>query len=143
MSVEKILSCLDKVRRTGSGNWIACCPAHDDRSPSLSICETEIGSVLLHCFAGCPTADVVAAVGLEMSDLFPPREPGIHRSRPKVPPIHWSEVFDAIETALLSISMAWTDFANGKPVSQADAVFLSQQAGRLADVIQEVRNHGK
>jgi protein tyrosine phosphatase len=49
---------------------MACCPAHNDKNPSLSIKETKDGDVLLHCFAGCGVDDVVAALGLEMSDLF-------------------------------------------------------------------------
>lgn len=69
-TAEKFLSCLDKVKPTGRGKWMACCPAHDDNTPSLSIKETEGGDLLLHCFAGCSAADVVAAVGFTLSDLF-------------------------------------------------------------------------
>ena len=50
MTIEDFLTRLDGVKRTGRG-WQAKCPAHDDRSPSLSIREGELG-VLLHCFAG-------------------------------------------------------------------------------------------
>jgi len=55
--------------------WTAQCPAHDDREPSLSIREAEVGregdrGVLLHCHAGCGKADVVAALGLELADLY-------------------------------------------------------------------------
>jgi hypothetical protein len=62
---------LDKSRTVGKDRWIACCPAHDDRSPSLSIRQLEDGRVLLHCFAGCSAQDVVESVGLRMTDLFP------------------------------------------------------------------------
>jgi len=68
--VERLLAVLDKVRNRGDSSWMACCPAHDDKSPSLSIKETQDGDILLHCFAGCGVDDVVAALGLEMSDLF-------------------------------------------------------------------------
>lgn len=43
---------------------MAQCPAHDDRDPSLSVREAENGSLLIHCFAGCETHDVLKAVGL-------------------------------------------------------------------------------
>jgi hypothetical protein len=72
--VDKVLATLERVRHKGGGKWDACCPAHDDRNPSLSIAEGDNGAVLLKCFAGCETAAVVAAMGLEMSDLFPPRD---------------------------------------------------------------------
>lgn len=42
-------------------NWVACCPAHDDRRPSLSISDVN-GKVLVHCHAGCDQRDVIAAL---------------------------------------------------------------------------------
>lgn len=80
-TVDKILSRLRGVRRCGNG-YIALCPAHDDKHPSLSIREAEDGRVLLHCWTGCRTEDVVHALGLAMADLFPPR-PGTTRRRTK------------------------------------------------------------
>lgn len=73
MSANTLLQHLEKVRRSGQGSWLACCPAHDDKSPSLSIRETADGRVLVHCFAGCAVHEIVSAVGLDTSDLFPPR----------------------------------------------------------------------
>lgn len=70
MSAATVLDRLDRVKQTGPGRWIARCPAHEDRSPSLSIRETDDGRVLLHCFAGCDPGDAMAAIGLEMKDLF-------------------------------------------------------------------------
>lgn len=69
--IEAILTKLDNVRSTGDGKWSARCPAHDDGHNSLCIGHSEDGRVLLHCQAGCATSDVLAAKGLEMSDLFP------------------------------------------------------------------------
>ena len=69
--VELLLSRLEHVRANRNGTWVARCPAHDDRSPSLSIATGDDGKVLLHCFAGCGAADVVEAIGLELSSLFP------------------------------------------------------------------------
>jgi len=57
------------ARRSGRG-WIAPCPAHNDRSPSLSIGEGSDGRLLLHCFGGCSTESIVSKLGLSMSDLF-------------------------------------------------------------------------
>lgn len=72
---------LDSVRETGPGSWTARCPAHDDRKPSLSIKETGDGTLLLKCWSGCSAAEIVAAVGLELRDLFPPTDR--HHSPPK------------------------------------------------------------
>jgi hypothetical protein len=48
--------------RKSSRGWIACCPAHDDRRPSLSICDGDDGKLLVHCHAGCGQEDVIAAL---------------------------------------------------------------------------------
>lgn len=67
--VDTLIARLERVRRSGRG-WTARCPAHEDRTASLSITSGDDGRVLLHCFAGCSAADVVAAAGLEVADLF-------------------------------------------------------------------------
>ncbi len=63
---------LDGLRETPNG-WQAICPAHDDRTASLSVGKGDDGKLLIHCFAGCTPQSVVAAVGLQMSDLMPRR----------------------------------------------------------------------
>lgn len=69
--LDKVLNRLDKVKSAGANKWKACCPAHDDKNPSLAISETSEGVVLLKCWAGCTTKEIVSAIGLELRDLFP------------------------------------------------------------------------
>ena len=69
MSIELLLSRLDKVRQTGPDKWVARCPAHDDNSPSLSIKDTGTRT-LIHCFAGCEAEDILTAVGLGWRDII-------------------------------------------------------------------------
>lgn len=68
--VDAVLEHLDGARRSGDG-WSARCPAHADRSPSLTVAVGADGRVLLKCQAGCDTEAVVSALGLTMGDLFP------------------------------------------------------------------------
>lgn len=70
---DRVLRHFPDAQRNGNG-WIARCPAHDDRDPSLSISEGDDGRVLVHCFAGCDPEAIVGAVGLSLQDLMPPRE---------------------------------------------------------------------
>src|SRR5262245_53438919 len=60
MSAETFARAL-KGRKSGS-NWIAHCPAHDDREPSLSIREANDGKVLVCCHAGCTQDSVITAL---------------------------------------------------------------------------------
>ena len=71
MSVEKVLERLDHARKTSKDQWVAVCPAHSDRSPSLHVREKEDGRVLIHCKAGCGATEVLEAIGLSYNDLFP------------------------------------------------------------------------
>ena len=59
MAARAFIERLDCARQTGSGRWIARCPAHEDRSPSLSVRELEDGRTLIHCFGGCDVQAVV------------------------------------------------------------------------------------
>jgi len=69
-SVHRVLDLLDDVRQVTNG-WTALCPAHDDRRPSLSVAEGDDGRILVHCFVGCDPEQIVQAIGLQLSDLFP------------------------------------------------------------------------
>ena len=67
--ITVMLGRLEKVTDRGGGQYSARCPAHEDRNPSLSIREID-DRVLLHCFAGCHSNEIVAAVELSLADLF-------------------------------------------------------------------------
>ena len=111
MSVLELVDRLDHCRATGSDKWIARCPAHKDGSPSLSIKEKGDGRVLIHCHAGCGAADVLDAVGLDYSVLFPPTLDHYRANRFNAP----RETVDS-----LVIEIAEHDRAVGKRLSKAD-----------------------
>jgi len=68
--IDLVLSILTDAKPSSNG-WTAKCPAHDDKTPSLSIKENPDGSVLLYCHGGCETEDVCGAMGIRTADLFP------------------------------------------------------------------------
>lgn len=81
MSANELIRAL-KAKRVGN-NWMALCPAHEDRSPSLSISVAHDGKTLVHCFAGCAQGDVITELrraGLwgadERVEPQPPQPPG-------------------------------------------------------------------
>ncbi len=80
--IDDMLNRLDRVKETGKGQFIARCPAHDDRSPSLAIKDHDDGRVLIHCFAGCETEDVLTAIGMTFSNIMPERIGTEHRYKP-------------------------------------------------------------
>lgn len=73
-TLGQVLANLRDVRRAGRG-FLACCPAHDDRSPSLNVTTNDRGDVMLKCYAGCTFDDVVAALGMKPEQLFADYDP--------------------------------------------------------------------
>ena len=90
MSVEALLARLEKVKANGADKWVALCPAHDDKSPSLAVKQTSDGTILIRCFAGCGACEIVSAIGLELSDLFPKLENFDHSKPGKTQRMPWS-----------------------------------------------------
>lgn len=64
LTITEVLPHLHGAQSRGNGTWVALCPAHDDRNPSLSIRAGDDGRALIHCHAGCTFDAVVAALGL-------------------------------------------------------------------------------
>ncbi|MGE3771480.1 MAG: DNA primase [Gammaproteobacteria bacterium] len=113
-AADTLIARLEKVKATGPDAWVASCPAHEDRRPSLSIRQIE-DRVLVHCWAGCGAGDVVAAVGLSLADLFDrqPEREAPHRSRR--PPLPSSREL----VVLLEYDLAVIDIVAGKLFSNA------------------------
>lgn len=110
MSAHDIVSRLDHCRQVGDGKWMARCPSHDDRGPSLSIKDVGDGRTLVHCFAGCGANDVLTALGLELSDLYPPTDRNYPAEKRRQ-----TETVDE-----LVVEIAREDMRNGKRLSGAD-----------------------
>lgn len=69
LTFDEQLSRYERVRQVAPDRWVARCPGHEDRSPSLSIRLTS-DRVLVHCHAGCRTEVVLGAIGATFEDLF-------------------------------------------------------------------------
>jgi hypothetical protein len=109
------------VKRVGDGKFVCQCPAHQDRSPSLSVADTA-DSLLIHCHAGCPTTDVIAALGLEFKDLYdgtredyqPPH--AFYRLERK----REEKQRDEVRIKQTVVALAQAKFERGEPLSPRD-----------------------
>lgn len=133
MGVDSLLSKLDKVKQRGRNNWQACCPAHADKGPSLSIRELDDGRILVHCFAGCSTPEIVQAVGMELSDLFPAREVGNTRRERR--PFPAADALRAVGFEALVVCAASAALATGEPLSSGDRERLLQASERIRSAL--------
>jgi hypothetical protein len=95
MSVEEVLSRLDKVKPAGPNRWSCRCPAHDDKSPSLHISVADDGRILMRCFAECDTYSILNAIGLDWDAVFPERAIS-HHIAPTKKILYQSEALELI-----------------------------------------------
>lgn len=131
--IEKIVLRLDGVKRTGPGRFVAKCPSHNDKSPSLAVAEKE-GRVLLHCFAGCEPADILAAVGLTFSDLFPER-PTYNKGQ-RTAAFNPYDVLKCLTREAGIVALAAGQIATGHQLTTADAERVRLADERLRDAAQ-------
>ena len=133
MSADLLLSHLEKVKLTGKSRWQARCPAHADKAPSLSIREMDDGRVLVHCFAGCSVHEIVQAVGLELSDLFPPRTTSNEKGERR--PFSAADALRAVGFEALVVCAASAALASGEALSRSDHERLLQAGERIQSAL--------
>lgn len=137
MSAETILQRLDKVRRTGPDRWIASCPTRRDKNPSMTIRELPDGRVLVHDFGGDSVAEILDAIGLQMSDLFPPKPqaPGDKQPHRERNPFSAIDVLRCLAFEARLVHLALTDYMNGNPITQADVDRLEIARDRIEEAL--------
>lgn len=131
MRVDELLEKLEKVRARGGNNWLACCPHHPDRKPSLAIRELDDGRILIKCFAGCPPVNILGSIGLTLEALFPERLPE-NSYKPMRRPFAAPDVLAALGHEITVIRLAAFDLSKGKALSQVDQQRLAQASSRIA-----------
>lgn len=129
--IENTLSRLEKVKQRQPNQWAACCPAHDDKGPSLSVRETPDGAVLLHCFAGCEVREVVAAIDLELHDLYTLRDaiPGAPKKIAKL--LTAGQALELLATEAMVVFASAATLLNGRALTIADKDRLLASVGRI------------
>lgn len=148
MAVENLLARLDHVRKTGRAQWVACCPAHDSKSKqSLSIAETTDGRVLIHDFGGCSALEVLEALDLDFSALFPERDPDdvgrangwrdgrAKDARQRLEQLHPRTALTAIAADVTEAAVLVSDVAEGRIDADQVRLELWTLAGRVASAL--------
>lgn len=107
--INNFLGKLQKVKKRGPGQWMACCPVHQENTPSLAI-KDDNGTILIHCFGcGAGGIEICGALGVEASELFPPKDnydPQVKQTRKYFPA---DQILSALETETTVIYMIAKD----------------------------------
>jgi len=87
--------------------------------------------VLLHCFAGCSVTEIVGAIGLELHELFPPRNtpPGAPKRTPKL--LTAGQALDLLADESMLIAITAANIVNGVSITTADKDRALKAAGHI------------
>lgn len=136
--VELVLSRLLDARPTGDRRWRCACPAHGGANRStLSIGEGENGAALLTCWTGCSIEQITAAIGLEVGDLFPPREAAA-RSLKRHRMMDARQALDLLQHEALTTFVVASDVYRHRAISDVDWARLKMAVERIQHVGKEV-----
>ena len=130
-ALDRLLSRLERVQPIGNNRYKALCPAHDDRSPSLAI-KDDSDRLLLHCFSGCETTDVLGAIGLTFADIMPNKSSGNFKKVKK--PFYAMDVLGIIKFEATLVYIYATEMAKGLKLTSTDKERLLLATSRI--------NHG-
>jgi hypothetical protein len=128
--VNGLLARVEGVRKNGAGKWVARCPAHADKRPSLAIRDLADGRILIHCFAGCDTESVLGAAGLEWADVMPPKAVSDRQSPARPPFDAWTALRCCTDDLFLA-AIVISDVCRGVALSPERREQLWPIAGRL------------
>lgn len=129
MNADRLLSRLQRVKRTGPRKWIASCPTREDKSPSLAIRETDDGTILLHDFGGESIEAILNAIGLSFADLYPDTPDPV--GKPVRRPFSASDVLSLVAFEASIAVVVVSDVLRGKAVNDKDFERLLKAAQRL------------
>lgn len=137
MPAADLIARLQHVRGR-NGKWSATCPAHGSgKNRALTITETTDGRVLLHCFGGCETESVLAAVGMTWADVMP--EPVAGALKPLRRPYSYGQVARALSAEL---HVAYVQLCRASRGEDIDRDRAKVAAERIADFIKELERAG-
>lgn len=128
--INTILNALSGVKETKPEQWIAQCPSHGDRNPSLAIMRGDDGRALLKCWAGCTALEVVEAAGLELRDLFEHPIKCTPHTRKRLFP-KYKKILQLLQQQIWIIYIVSCDIKNSCYVSDASLELL---ANAISDI---------
>lgn len=130
---ENVIPRLEGVLDRGNRRYLALCPSHPDKSPSLSllVCDDEV--LLLKCWAGCSAQSVMQAIGLGLADLFPNRKTDRTRlnNHGRIP---YRDALALIMRESMVVLIAADDTLRGIALSSGDFERLGDAIGRIRTV---------
>jgi len=138
--LKSLLNPLNHVQQRGEQHR-AKCPAHDGKSTtSLSVTETDDGRILIHCFGGCSTQEVLDALDMDIHDLMPERITHNANTEEKMKwkqdaqHRDWVEQADILLHEARVLWLAADSIVKGKPLNDIDLERVKQSLSTIDQV---------
>jgi hypothetical protein len=134
MSVDTLISRLNKVKRNGTGQWMAQCPCHADKTASLAIKDCGDGRILINCFALCDTYSILRSIGLDWHDVLPESTAGNHKPVNQI--IYPSEALKLIQFETRIVLVAAYDLKHNKLLTSDELARLELAMQRINKAVE-------
>jgi len=134
MNIDILLSHLRNVKSTGFNRWIASCPTREDKTPSMVIRLLNDGRILLHDFGGASPGEILDAMGLGFSDLFP--EKLAHHFTKERKPFSAMDILLCLSKDTTHILIAANKINIGKPLNENETKALAQAVTRISNAVE-------
>lgn len=137
MNIDEILSRLEHVKRYSqrSSSWVACCPSHDDKTPSLAVKLLDDGRVLLHCFGGCDVQAICDALDMRMADLMGEAPTEYHHDAKPANRIPATDMLKAMAFDALRVGLMASRMANGHLLADDEKQALLEISGSFQEAV--------
>jgi len=132
MTIDNLLTRLEKVKQTGKETYISCCPSHEDKNPSLSIRHLADDRILIHCFAGCDIYSILNSIDMEIDALFPERLGDFKKQKRPFPA---ADVLRAVGFECLVVTSSALKMLSGEVFTVSDRQRLVLSVGRIQAAI--------
>ena len=126
---------LNKFRRISEGRYIACCPVHGDKNPSLGITLKDNGKWLINCLScGANGQAVCDVLGIDVTALFPPNDNPRYEKQPRIGFSAW-QLLHAIQPDLVRLLVIANMLREIEALTEEDRAFIASLVIRLSDGI--------
>ena len=134
---EQILSRFEKVYASNSDHsqYQCLCPNHNDKTASLGI-KFDGDKVVINCFGGCETGDVIKAAGLEWGDIMPDSIDNDYKPNKRFNPF---AVLKAISNDVLFLLLCASSLKKKIPLVDSDYEKLLGMASRLRGIYDDIK----
>jgi len=136
--IEKLLSRVDSPKKGNkAGQYSAFCSHQVNRKErKLSITERTDGSILLKCWGGCDFYEILKNLGLEVHELYPPRNLSGREPKRNPPLVSTTQCLELLHELVNRMVITVLNFYNGAELTPNDREQLLSNAIRTIQILE-------